>query len=52
MYYMEFDDHVIVGTSPESLVQVIDRKVVTNPIAGTRRRGRTAEEDISLEYAC
>ncbi|QFF99038.1 anthranilate synthase component I family protein [Psychrobacillus glaciei] len=49
MYYMEFDDHVIVGTSPESLVQVIDRKVVTNPIAGTRRRGRTAEEDVSLE---
>lgn len=49
MYYMEFDDHVIVGTSPESLVQVIDRKVTTNPIAGTRRRGRTDEEDVSLE---
>ncbi|MFF2752904.1 anthranilate synthase component I family protein [Psychrobacillus sp. NPDC058041] len=49
MYYMEFDDHVIVGTSPESLVQVIDRKVTTNPIAGTRRRGRTTEEDVSLE---
>ena len=49
MYYMEFEDHIILGASPESLVKVTDGKVVTNPIAGTRRRGRTAEEDVALE---
>ncbi|WP_342513774.1 chorismate-binding protein [Sporosarcina sp. FSL K6-1522] len=49
MYYMEFDDHVVVGTSPESLVRVSDRKVMTNPIAGTRRRGKDKAEDVALE---
>ena len=49
MYYMEFDDHVVVGTSPESLVRVSDGTVMTNPIAGTRRRGKDAAEDVALE---
>ncbi|MDW0116599.1 chorismate-binding protein [Sporosarcina thermotolerans] len=49
MHYMEFDDHKIIGASPESLVRVKDRTVVANPIAGTRRRGRTNEEDNTLE---
>lgn len=49
MYYMEFDDHTVIGTSPESLVRVSDDKVLTNPIAGTRRRGRDRAEDQALE---
>lgn len=49
MYYMEFEDHTVIGTSPESLVKVTDGKVVTNPIAGTRKRGEDAEEDVALE---
>lgn len=49
MYYMEFDDHVVVGTSPESLVRVSNGKVLTNPIAGTRRRGQDKAEDVALE---
>ncbi|WP_203248342.1 anthranilate synthase component I [Sporosarcina beigongshangi] len=49
MYYMEFDDHVVVGTSPESLVRVSNGKVMTNPIAGTRRRGQDKAEDVVLE---
>ncbi|WP_368664427.1 anthranilate synthase component I family protein [Sporosarcina sp. HYO08] len=49
MYYMEFDDHTVVGTSPESLVRVTNGKVMTNPIAGTRRRGATMAEDQALE---
>ena len=49
MYYMEFDDHVVVGTSPESLVRVSNGKVLTNPIAGTRRRGQDTTEDMALE---
>jgi anthranilate synthase component 1 len=39
----------VVGTSPEKLVQVEDRRVETRPLAGTRRRGATPEEDTRLE---
>ncbi len=39
----------IVGSSPESLVQVQGRRVVTNPIAGTRPRGADVEADVLLE---
>src|SRR5690606_9170461 len=49
MYYMEFADTTVIGASPESLVKVTDGTVITNPIAGTRRRGRSDEEDRALE---
>lgn len=49
MYYMDFGDHVVVGASPESLVSVSCGTVMTNPIAGTRRRGKDEIEDLSLE---
>lgn len=49
MYYMEFDDHTVVGTSPESLVKVTGDQVMVNPIAGTRRRGKDVQEDQALE---
>ncbi|MDN4606682.1 anthranilate synthase component I family protein [Sporosarcina highlanderae] len=49
MYYMEFNDQIILGASPESLVRVTDGTVVANPIAGTRRRGRDEEEDCAFE---
>lgn len=49
MFYVEFDDYTILGTSPESLVKVKDRMVTTNPIAGTKPRGNTLEEDQQLE---
>ncbi|MBC2582008.1 anthranilate synthase component I [Clostridium sp. DJ247] len=49
LFYIDFEDFQICGSSPESLVTVKDRKVMTNPIAGTRRRGKTAEEDIKLK---
>lgn len=49
MFYIDFTDYLIVGSSPESLVQTNGREVVTNPIAGTRPRGKTAEEDAQLE---
>ena len=48
-YYLEMDDHQIVGTSPELLVIVEDGKVSTHPIAGTRRRGLNEDEDLALE---
>lgn len=45
MYYFDFDGYSIAGVSPESLIKVSDRQVITNPIAGTRPRGKSAEED-------
>ncbi|MFJ8516535.1 anthranilate synthase component I [Lysinibacillus xylanilyticus] len=45
MFYMDFGTYIILGTSPESLVKVKDRKVTTNPIAGTKPRGKTVEQD-------
>ena len=49
MYYLALDDFHIVGTSPELLVRVEDGEVVTHPIAGTRPRGATPEEEAALE---
>ena len=49
MYYMEFEDHTVIGTSPESLVKVTGDTVMVNPIAGTRRRGKDHAEDLALE---
>lgn len=49
MYYLKMDDEIIVGTSPELLVRVEGDRVETRPIAGTRPRGKTAEEDAQLE---
>lgn len=49
MFYLDFLDYTILGTSPESLVKVTGDTVITNPIAGTRPRGATTEEDNLLE---
>jgi anthranilate synthase component I len=49
MYFIDFEDYVVAGTSPESLVKYRDGTMITNPIAGTRPRGRTGEEDVKLE---
>jgi anthranilate synthase component 1 len=49
MYYLHLDDFHIVGASIETLVRVEDGTVVTHPIAGTRPRGGTPEEDAALE---
>ncbi len=48
MYYLELDDFHIVGASPEELVRVQNGVVSTRPIAGTRPRGKTEEEDEAL----
>jgi anthranilate synthase component 1 len=49
MYLMNFGDHHVVGSSPEILVRVEDGRLTVRPIAGTRPRGKTAEEDKALE---
>ena len=49
LYFLQFGETHIVGSSPEVLVRVEDGEVVVRPIAGTRRRGATEEEDAALE---
>ncbi|MEQ1620138.1 MAG: anthranilate synthase component I [Methylococcales bacterium] len=49
MFYLNLDDFHIVGSSPEILVRLEDNTVTVRPIAGTRRRGATPEQDIALE---
>lgn len=49
MYVLNMSDHEIVGSSPEILARVENRKVTVRPIAGTRKRGQTMEEDLALE---
>ena len=49
MYFLNLDDTHIVGSSPEILARLEDGKVSVRPIAGTRPRGRTHDEDIALE---
>jgi len=49
LYFLEFEDHAIVGSSPEILVRLRGGKVTIRPIAGTRPRGKTTEEDIANE---
>ncbi|MFC1586293.1 anthranilate synthase component I [Fibrobacterota bacterium] len=49
MYYLKFNELEVVGASPEMLVRVNNRKADTRPIAGSRPRGRDAEEDLQLE---
>jgi anthranilate synthase component 1 len=48
MYFLRVGGRSIVGSSPEMLVRVEGRRVETHPIAGTRARGRTEEEDARL----
>jgi len=49
MYFLDLDDIHIVGSSPEVLARLEDGQVTVRPIAGTRRRGQTEEEDQALE---
>lgn len=45
MFYIDFADYLVLGASPESLIQTTGNQIVTNPIAGTRPRGKTEAED-------
>ncbi|MGM0421686.1 MAG: anthranilate synthase component I [Pseudomonadota bacterium] len=49
LFYLNMDDFQLVGSSPEILVRLRDHKITIRPIAGTRKRGQTAEEDQMLE---
>lgn len=49
MYFIQAEDLQIAGTSPETMVKLENGKLTTFPVAGTRPRGKTREEDLELE---
>lgn len=49
MFYFNFGDFQVIGASPEILVRVFGNEITIRPIAGTRKRGATPEEDRALE---
>lgn len=49
MSYLQLGDEQIIGASPEALIRLDHRELTTHPIAGTRRRGASEEEDLKLE---
>ncbi|WP_299944625.1 anthranilate synthase component I [uncultured Microbulbifer sp.] len=49
MYFLDLGDHQVVGSSPEILVRLEEGEMTVRPLAGTRRRGASEEEDQALE---
>ena len=49
LFFLEFEDFSIAGSSPEVMVRLTDNKILLRPIAGTRKRGKTLKRDIELE---
>jgi anthranilate synthase component 1 len=49
LFYLRLGEVVLIGSSPEILVRLEDGDIELRPIAGTRKRGRTPEEDTALE---
>lgn len=49
MFYIDFAGYTVIGSSPESLIKTRGSQVFANPIAGTKRRGKTTEEDHHIE---
>jgi len=49
MFYLNFGETKLIGSSPEILARLTDKRIELRPIAGTRPRGKTPEEDLDLE---
>jgi anthranilate synthase component 1 len=49
MFYMNYKDFQIVGSSPEVMVNLVDGEILLRPIAGTRKRGKNSKRDRELE---
>jgi len=50
LYFLEFDDFNIIGSSPEVMVRLTDDVILLRPIAGTRKRGKNLKRDLELEH--
>jgi anthranilate synthase component 1 len=49
LFYLKLDDMVLLGASPEVMVRLEGNRIELRPLAGTRRRGQTKEEDLKME---
>src|SRR4030067_748933 len=49
LFYLKMNGMVLMGSSPEVMVRLEGKQVELRPIAGTRKRGKTREEDLALE---
>jgi anthranilate synthase component 1 len=49
LYFLDFDEFSIIGSSPEVMVRLSDDVILLRPIAGTRKRGKDLKEDIEME---
>ncbi|MGB8328810.1 MAG: anthranilate synthase component I [Polyangiales bacterium] len=49
MYFLRLPDRIVAGASPETLVRLEDGHAYVRPLAGTRHRGRTEEEDLAIQ---
>ncbi len=49
LFYLKMNDMVLMGASPEVMVRLEGRRIGLRPLAGTRKRGRTKEEDLMME---
>lgn len=49
LFFLEFEDFSIAGSSPEVMVRLVDGHILLRPIAGTRKRGKTIDKDLAME---
>jgi len=49
LFYLKMGDTILLGASPEVMVRLEGREIELRPLAGTRRRGKTPEEDLAME---
>jgi anthranilate synthase component 1 len=49
LFFLEYEDFCIAGSSPEVMIKLVDNHLLLRPIAGTRKRGKTLARDLELE---
>lgn len=50
LYFLEYEDFSIAGSSPEVMIRLVDGHILLRPIAGTRKRGKTIDKDLEMEH--
>ncbi len=49
LFFLEFENFTIAGSSPEVMIRLVDGHILLRPIAGTRKRGKTIDHDLEME---
>jgi len=49
LFFLQYEDFSIAGSSPEVMIRLVDGHMLLRPIAGTRKRGETLEQDLEME---